>query len=74
MSLPRTEVLLMRTVVELNEEDIIKTIANAFDVDAKNVVLEYKEVWKGYGPNEYQAKVAKATVVLKSGGAAAGTD
>ena len=62
----------MRTVVELNEEDIIQTIANAFDVDANKVVLEYKEVWKGYGPNEYKANVVMATVTLKSGGASDG--
>lgn len=59
----------MRTVVELSEKDVIQTIANAFDVDANKVVLEYKDVWKGYGPNEYKACVVNAKVTLKSGGA-----
>lgn len=59
----------MRTIVELSEEDIIQTIANAFDVDANKVELAYKEVWKRHGLSEYKAHVVAAEVTLKSGGA-----
>ena len=63
----------MRAVVELNEVDIAQTIANAFDVDATKVVLEYKEVWSGYGTNEHKRYAVSATVTL-NGGATDGSD
>lgn len=57
----------MRTVVELNEKDIIQTIANAFDVDTNKVTLLYKEVWEGYSQNEHKKQVVAAMVTLIGG-------
>lgn len=59
----------MRTVVELSEKDIIKTIANAFDVDDNKVALLYKEVWEGYAQNEHKKQVVTARVTLNGGAA-----
>lgn len=57
----------MRTVVELNEKDIIQTIANAFDVDTNKVALLYEEVWEGYAQNEHKKQVVAARVTLNGG-------
>lgn len=59
----------MRTVVELDEKDIIQGIANAFNVDVCCVSLEYNEEWRGIEPNAYRKYVVSAKVVLKGGGA-----
>ena len=56
----------MRTIVELNEKDIVQTIANAFDVDIDKVSLKYSEVSRGYGQNEHIEYVFSASVVLKA--------
>jgi hypothetical protein len=57
----------MQTVVELSEKDIIQTIANALDVDARLVTLKYTEEWRVHGPNEYKERVVSARVILKGG-------
>jgi len=57
----------MQTVIELTEKDIIQTIANALDVDARCVTLKYSEVWRGYAQNEHKEHVVSARVVLKGG-------
>lgn len=59
----------MRTIVELNEKDIVQTIANAFDVDIDKVSLKYSEVSRGYDQNEHIEYVFSASVVLQNGGA-----
>ena len=58
----------MQTVVELTEKDIIQTIANAFDVDARWVRLKYSEVWRGYAQNEHKEHVVSARVTLNCEG------
>ena len=55
----------MRTVVELSKKDIIRTIANAFDVDEKFVELDIEEMWVGYGPMEHKEQTVSARVTLK---------
>ena len=53
----------MRTVIELTEKDIIQTLANAFDVDIDRVILNYSEVWKGYGQNERKECEISARII-----------
>lgn len=55
----------MKTIVQLDKKDIIKTIANAFDVDEKSVSLEITETWDGYGAGEHRVQTIIATVSLK---------
>lgn len=55
----------MKTIVQLDKKDIIKTIANAFDVDEKSVLLEITETWDGYGSGEHRVQTIIATVSLK---------
>jgi hypothetical protein len=55
----------MKTIVQLDKEDIIKTIANAFDVDKKSVLLEITETWDDYGPGEHRVQTIMASVTLK---------
>lgn len=35
----------MKQIIELTQEDIIKTIANAYDVDINKVKLNIKKEW-----------------------------
>jgi hypothetical protein len=55
----------MKTIVQLDKEDIIKTIANAFDVDKKSVLLEITETCDDYGPGEHRVQTIMASVTLK---------
>lgn len=55
----------MRTVVELNEKDIISIIANAFSVDENKVALIHGEVWEGYAQNEHKKPVVSAKIDVK---------
>lgn len=59
----------MRTVVELNQEDIIQAIANAYDVDSSKVCLNCEKTWVGYAQNEHEELSVTAKVVLNNGGA-----
>lgn len=52
----------MRQIIELTQEDIIKTIANAYDVDIDNVKLEIKKEWVTQSDEVYKAS---ATITLQ---------
>lgn len=52
----------MRQIIELTQEDIIKTIANAYDVDIDKVKLNIKKEWPTPRDEVYKAS---ATITLK---------
>lgn len=52
----------MRQIIELTQEDIIKTIANAYDVDIDKVKLEIKKEWATQRDEVYKAS---ATITLQ---------
>ena len=59
----------MRTIVELNHQDIIQAIANVYDVDSSKVMLTCTKTWVGYAQNEHEELSITAKVVLNNGGA-----
>lgn len=52
----------MRQIIELTQEDIIKTIANTYDVDIGKVKLDIKKEWITQRDEVYKAS---ATITLQ---------
>lgn len=52
----------MKQIIELTHEDIIKTIANTYDVDIGKVKLEIKKEWITQRDEVYKAS---ATITLQ---------
>ena len=52
----------MRTITHLDEDDIRRIIAKHFEVQTKDVTIDcYMETF-GYGPNEHEEPVVRATI------------
>ena len=54
----------MKKAVMLNDEDILQTIANSFNVDKAKVTLETYKDTVGYGQNERTIYKTRAIVEL----------
>lgn len=54
--------IFVRQIIELTQEDIIKTIANAYDVDINKVKLNIKKEWITQMDEDYKAS---ATITLQ---------
>ena len=52
----------MKYYVELGKEDIVRLIAEKFDVSDRNVTLSIEKETVGYGPMEHDEDVVKVTV------------
>ena len=53
----------MRQIIELDEEDIVKIIAEHFDADENQVSLTVRPVSRGWGEAEHVEYVVYGTVV-----------
>lgn len=54
----------MKTIYELNEKDIMKIVADKFDVYTDCVYISYNDVTTGYGVAETTKPVIKIKVTI----------
>lgn len=54
----------MKTIYELNEKDIVKIVADKFDVDAECVHVSYDNVTTGYGVAETTKPAIKIQITM----------
>lgn len=53
----------MKTIIELDSQDILAIIAKYYEVSADNVSMEYHMESRGYGLNEQEVSTVKVIVV-----------
>lgn len=52
----------MKTIIELNKEDVETILAEYFKVPKNKVMIYISIGWEGYGPGEHQVGRLKAEV------------
>lgn len=52
----------MQTVIHLDKDDVVKILAAHFNVDAEDVSVRTKIVYKGHGPMEHAEYECEATI------------
>lgn len=55
----------MKTVIHLDKNDMVKILADHFNIDAEDVSVRTKMVYKGHGPMEHVEYECEATITTR---------